>query len=55
VAAGRIGGQALKLGLIDQVVVNLVPEVLRSGRPFFATSTLAEQQLTDEIGASGQI
>ena len=37
-AAGRIGGQALKLGLIDQVVVNLVPEVPGSGCPFFATA-----------------
>ena len=39
-AAGRIGGQALKLGLIDQVAVNLVPEGLRSGHPFFATGAL---------------
>ena len=37
VAAGQIGGQALKLGLIDQVVVNQVPVVFGSGRPFFAT------------------
>jgi len=42
VAAGQIGGQALKLGLIDQVVVNQVPVVFGSGRPFFATGTLAE-------------
>jgi dihydrofolate reductase len=42
VAAGQIGGQALKLGLVDQVVVNLVPVVLGSGRPFFATGGLAE-------------
>ena len=42
VAAGQIGGQALKLGLIDQVVVNLVPVVFGSGRPFFATGPLAE-------------
>jgi dihydrofolate reductase len=42
VAAGQIGGQALRLGLIDQVVVNLVPAVLGSGRPFFATGPLAE-------------
>ena len=40
VAAGQIGGQALKLGLIDQVVVNLVPAVFGSGRPFFATGAL---------------
>ena len=29
------GGQALREGLIDQVVLNLVPAVLGSGRPFF--------------------
>jgi dihydrofolate reductase len=40
VAAGQIGGQALRLGLIDQVVVNLVPVVFGSGRPFFATGAL---------------
>jgi dihydrofolate reductase len=42
VAGGQIGSQALKLGLIDQVVVNQVPVVFGSGRPFFATSDLAE-------------
>ena len=42
VAAGQIGGQALKLGLIDQVVVNVVPVVFGSGHPFFATGDLAE-------------
>src|ERR687894_95794 len=41
VAAGQIGGQALRLGLIDQVVVNVVPVVFGSGRPFFATGALA--------------
>jgi riboflavin biosynthesis pyrimidine reductase len=40
VAGGQIGGQALRLGLIDQVVVNLVPVVFGSGRPFFATGPL---------------
>ena len=42
VAAGQIGGQALKLWLIDQVVVNVVPVVFGSGRPFFATGGPAE-------------
>lgn len=42
VAAGQIGGQAPRLGLIDQVVVNLVPAVFGSGRPFFATGAMAE-------------
>ena len=42
VAAGQIGGQALRLGLIDQIVVNLVPVVLGAGRPFFATGALTD-------------
>ena len=42
VAAGQIGSQALQLGLIDQVVVNQVPVVFGSGRPFFATGEVAE-------------
>ena len=47
VGAGQIGGQALKLGLIDQVVVNQVPVVFGSGRPFFATGALAEPLLLE--------
>ena len=47
VAAGQIGGQALKLGLIDQVVVNLVPTVFGSGRPFFATGAMDEPLLLE--------
>jgi dihydrofolate reductase len=35
VGAGEIGGQALRLGLIEQVVMNVVPVVFGSGRPFF--------------------
>jgi dihydrofolate reductase len=45
VATGQIGSQALNLGLIDQVVVNQVPVVFGSGRPFFATGALAEPLL----------
>src|ERR687892_1480814 len=41
VAAGQIGSQALELGLIDQVVMNVVPVVFGSGRPFFATGSLS--------------
>ncbi len=47
VAAGQIGGQALALGLIDQIVVNLVPTVFGSGRPFFATGPLAAPIMLD--------
>ena len=42
VFSGQIGSQALKLGLIDQVVINQVPVIMGSGRPFFATGGLAE-------------
>jgi dihydrofolate reductase len=45
VAAGQIGSQALELGLIDQVVINLVPVVFGSGRPFIATGNLLEPLL----------
>ncbi len=42
VFSGQIGSQALKLGLIDQIVVNQVPVVMGSGRPFFAIGSLTE-------------
>ena len=35
VSAGDVGGQALRAGLVDRVVLALVPVVLGSGRPFF--------------------
>lgn len=47
VSGGQIGGQALRLGLIDRVVVNLVPVVFGSGRPFFATGPLADPVLLE--------
>jgi dihydrofolate reductase len=47
VFSGQIGSQVLKLGLIDQVVVNLVPVVMGSGRPFFATGPLSDPILFD--------
>jgi dihydrofolate reductase len=36
VAAGTIAGQALRLGLLDRVAMDLVPVVLGSGKPYFA-------------------
>jgi dihydrofolate reductase len=48
VAAGEIGGQALRLGLIDRVVMNQVPVVFGSGRPFFATGGMAEPLLLED-------
>lgn len=47
VAGGQIGGQALRLGLIDQVVISLVPAVFGAGRPFFATGALDAPILLD--------
>jgi dihydrofolate reductase len=37
--AGDVGAQALREGLVDQVILNLVPVVLGSGKPFFGTGT----------------
>jgi dihydrofolate reductase len=47
VTAGDVGGQAFQQGLIDQVVLNLVPVVLGSGRPFFGSGGPAEVLLKD--------
>lgn len=48
VAAGQMAGQALREGLIDQVVLNLVPAVLGTGRPFFGEGAVAEPILFDD-------
>src|SRR5215217_4279610 len=48
VSAGQIGGQALREGLIDQVVLNLVPAVLGSGKPFFSEGAMADPVLFDD-------
>ena len=48
VTAGDIGGQALREGLIDQVVLNLVPAVLGTGRPYFGTGGMAEPVLFED-------
>ena len=48
VSAGQIGGQALREGLIDQVVLNLVPAVLGSGKPFFSEGVMADPVLFDD-------
>jgi dihydrofolate reductase len=48
VTAGDIGGQAIREGLVDQVVFNLVPAVLGSGRPFFGTGGLTEPVLLED-------
>lgn len=42
ITAGDVGGQALRLGLVDRVVMHLAPAVLGTGRPFFGTGSLTE-------------
>jgi dihydrofolate reductase len=48
VSAGQVAGQALREGLIDQVVLNLVPAVLGTGRPFFGEGAMVEPVLFDD-------
>jgi dihydrofolate reductase len=47
VNAGDIGGQALALGLIDQVAIDIVPVVFGHGKPYFGSFTGAYQLLED--------
>ena len=37
VTAGDVGGQALALGLVDEVAMDVVPVVFGSGKPYFGT------------------
>jgi dihydrofolate reductase len=48
VTPGDIGGQALRLGLIDRVVLNLVPVVFGTGRPYFGTGPIADPAVFDD-------
>ncbi|HZC53710.1 MAG TPA: dihydrofolate reductase family protein [Mycobacterium sp.] len=45
VAAGTIAGQCLRLGLLDEVAVDLVPVVMNGGRRFFDELTLTDAPL----------
>jgi dihydrofolate reductase len=46
VAAGDVGGQALALGLVDEVAMDVVPVVFGSGKRYFGS--LDAQQLLDD-------
>ncbi|HWB67331.1 MAG TPA: dihydrofolate reductase family protein [Mycobacteriales bacterium] len=46
VAAGDVGGQALALGLIDEVAMDIAPVVFGSGKRYFGS--MAEQQLLED-------
>ena len=47
VGAGDIGGQALSLGLIDQVAIDIVPVVFCRGKPCFGTLANGHLMLAD--------
>ena len=46
VAAGNVGGQALALGLVDEVAMDVVPVVFGSGKRYFGS--LDSQQLLED-------
>lgn len=52
VAAGDVGGQALRLCLVDQVVMNVAPVVFGEGRPYFG-SAAGEVTLNPSLVAQG--
>jgi dihydrofolate reductase len=48
VTAGDIGGQALRLGLVDRVILNLVPAVFGTGVPFFGRGAVEAPMLFED-------
>ncbi|HYO34921.1 MAG TPA: dihydrofolate reductase family protein [Geodermatophilus sp.] len=54
VSAGDVGGQALRVGLVDRVVLALVPVVLGSGRPFFGAGGPPEIAFEDPQVVQGR-
>lgn len=49
VAAGEVASQCLAAGVLDRVVIDLVPVVLGSGRPYFTNPDAATRLLGDPI------
>jgi dihydrofolate reductase len=47
VGAGDVGGQALSLGLIDYVAIDIVPVVFGQGKSYFGTHTTGHLLLND--------
>jgi dihydrofolate reductase len=47
VGAGEVGGQALSLGLIDRVAIDIVPVAFGRGKPYFGTLANAHLMLED--------
>lgn len=47
IAAGDVGGQALALGLVDHVAIDVVPVVFGRGKPYFGSAADAHLMLED--------
>jgi dihydrofolate reductase len=47
VGAGDVGGQALSLGLVDHVAIDVVPVVFGRGKPYFGTLAGGHLMLED--------
>jgi dihydrofolate reductase len=47
VGAGEVGGQALALGLIDHVAIDIVPVVFGQGKPYFGPLASRDVMLED--------
>jgi dihydrofolate reductase len=55
VGAGDVGGQALSLGLIDHVAIDIVPVVFGRGKPYFGGDVDAHQMLEDpDVAIQGE-
>lgn len=47
IGAGDVGGQALRLGLVDKVAIDIVPVVFGRGKPYFGSFADAQLMLAD--------
>ena len=47
VGAGDVGGQALSLGLIEYVTIDIVPVLFGRGKPYFGTLASGHLMLED--------
>jgi dihydrofolate reductase len=55
VTAGDVGGQALALGLVDRVAIDVVPVVFGRGKPYFGEASGARLMLEDpEVVIQGE-
>jgi dihydrofolate reductase len=54
VASASIAAQALDLGLVDEVIISLVPVMLGQGIPYFAGLTHAPHRFADPVIVAGR-